>query len=112
MNVDTVIRREYEQTLINIARGLPSTQVEQLVDFARFLEAQMLNEALLKGEDATQVEADEERWDELLATDEAQLLLEKMANEALAEHCAGQTKPLAFVGAQSTGSGTQLQAGG
>ena len=51
----------------------------------------MLNEALLKGEDATQVEADEERWDELLATDEAQLLLEKMANEALAEHCAGQT---------------------
>ncbi len=112
MNVDTVIRQEYEQTLINIARGLPSTQVEQLVDFARFLEAQMLNEALLKGEDAAQVEADKERWDELLATDEAQLLLEKMANEALAEHRAGHTKPLTVVGAQSTGSGTQLQAGG
>ena len=46
--------------------------------------------------DMAEIEADNARWDALLATDEAQALLEKLAEEALAEHRAGQTKPMAF----------------
>jgi hypothetical protein len=96
MNMDTTIHRNYERTLIKIARTLPPNRVEQLVDFARFLEAQILSEELIKEEDIAEIEADNAQWDALLATDEAQTLLEKLANEALAEHRAGKTKPMTF----------------
>lgn len=96
MNMDTTIHRDYERTLIKIARTLPPNRVEQLVDFARFLEAQILSEELIKEEDIAEIEADNARWDALLATDEAQTLLEKLANEALAEHRVGKTKPMTF----------------
>lgn len=96
MNTDTAIRRDYERTLIKIARVLPPNRVEQLVDFARFLEAQILSEALIREEDVAEIEADNARWDALLATDEAQIVLENLADEALAEHRAGQTRPMAF----------------
>ncbi len=43
-----------------------------------------------------EIEADNARWDALLETDEAQALLEKLAEEALAEHRAGKTRPMAF----------------
>ncbi len=88
--------QESEQILINIVRILPPHRVEQLVDFARFLEAQLLSEALLQEEDVADIEADNARWDALLATDEAQTLLETLADDALAEHQAGQTKPMTF----------------
>lgn len=91
MNMDTTVRQEYERTLLKIARVLPPGRVEQLVDFARFLEAQNLSEALAQEEDISEVEADNARWDALLATDESQALLEKLAAEALAEHQAGKT---------------------
>jgi hypothetical protein len=42
------------------------------------------------------IEADNARWDALLATDESQVLLEQLADEALAEYRAGKTKPMAF----------------
>lgn len=96
MNMDTTIHQEHERTLIKIARVLPPNRVEQLVDFARFLEAQILSEELLQEESVAEVEADHARWDALMATDEAQALLEKLAEEALAEHRAGKTRPMAF----------------
>ena len=96
MNMDTAVHQDYERTLIKIVRVLPPKRVEQLVDFARFLEAQLLSEELIQEEDMAEVEADNARWDALLATDEAQALLEKLAEEALAEHRAGNTKPIAF----------------
>ena len=34
------------------------------------------------------------RWDELFATPESEAFLERMANEAIAEHRAGVTRPL------------------
>lgn len=94
--MNTVTHRDYEQMLIRIARVLPSSRVEQLVDFARFLEAQILSEDLIKQESLTEIEADNEQWDVLMATDESQALLEKMAGEALAEHRAGKTRPMSF----------------
>jgi hypothetical protein len=96
MDRDTAVHRDYERTLIEITRVLPPNRVEQLVDFARFLEAQLLSEALLQDEDAAEVEADNARWDALLASEKSQAMLEKMANEALTEHRAGKTRPIAF----------------
>ena len=50
-----------------------------------------------KLEEAIQeIEADNERWDVLMATDKAQSLLEKMAGEALVEHPTSKTKPVEF----------------
>ena len=95
MNMDTVVGQNYERILINTVRTLPPNRVEQLVDFARFLEAQILAEELLPEEDVTEIEADNARWDTLLATDEAQVLLEKLAGEALVEHRVGMTRPMA-----------------
>ena len=85
-----------EGTLIKILRVLPSDRVEQLVDFARFLEAQILSEDLIMEESAFEIAADNERWEAQMATDPAQVLLEKMASEALSEHQAGKTKTMGF----------------
>lgn len=96
MNIDTTVHQDYERALIKIARVLPRNRVEQLVDFARFLEAQILSEELLQEGSVAEVEADNAQWDALLATGEAQALLEKLADEALAEHRAGKTRPMVF----------------
>ena len=96
MTVNTAVDRDYERTLIKIVRLLPPNRVEQLVDFARFLETQSLREELIQEETTAEIEADNARWDALLATEEAQTLLEKLAQEALEEHRAGKTKPMAF----------------
>ncbi len=96
MNMDPVASQDYEQILIDTVRVLPPNRVEQLVNFARFLEAQILTEKLVQEEGIAEIEADNARWDALLATDEAQVLLEKLADEALAEHQAGKTQPMTF----------------
>jgi hypothetical protein len=94
--MDTAVQRDYEQTLIKIARGLPPNRVEQLVDFALFLEAQLLSDELLMEEDPAEVEAENAHWDELLATEESQAWLEKMAEKARADYRAGKSTPMTF----------------
>ena len=98
MSVNVIANQEYEQILINTARTLPPNRVEQLVDFARFLEAQFLVTTRTEEftETAVEIEADNARWDALLATSESDTLLDKLAAEALAEHQAGKTKTMAF----------------
>lgn len=87
---------DYEDTLLHIARALPPNRAAQLLDFARFLEAQLLAEALFRDEALADVEADNARWDALLATDAGQTLLETLAQEALAEYIAGNTRSMAI----------------
>lgn len=94
--MSTVVLEKQERTLIKIARTLPPNRVEQLVDFARFLEAQILSEELLRDEDPDEIEADNARWDVLLESDRSQEMLTRLASEALAEHRAGKTKPMVF----------------
>ncbi|MCA9973447.1 MAG: hypothetical protein KC425_24675 [Anaerolineales bacterium] len=60
-------------------------------DFARFLEAQALSAELLHAESAADIAVDNEAWDALLASDEGQDLLDKLADEALAAHQAGKS---------------------
>ncbi|MBE2199706.1 MAG: hypothetical protein IAE79_13910 [Anaerolinea sp.] len=93
--MNTIANQEYEQTLNQIVRSLPPNRAEQLVEFARFLEAQILSEALIQEKELAEIEADNERWDTLLDTNAGQYLLEKLADEALAGHTAGKTKPMA-----------------
>lgn len=92
-HMNTFVNPDYERILINTVRVLPPNRAEQLVDFARFLEAQILTEELMQEEDVAEIEADNARWDALLATDKAQVLLEKLAEDALSEHRAGKTRP-------------------
>ena len=87
---------EYEETLTNIVRTLSPERAAQLVDFARFLEAQALLEELAEAESMAEIEAENAEWDTLLTTDEAQDVLDKLADEALEEHRAGKTRPIRF----------------
>lgn len=96
MKPDVAYGHDYEQTLIDIVRVLPPNRAEQLVDFARFLEGQILAEEIFVEESAAEVEADNAQWDATLESDEGQALLEKLAAEALTEHRAGLSKPMSF----------------
>jgi len=85
-----------EQILVELARTLPPERVAQLVDFARFLEGQALMEELASAESPAGIDAENAKWDALLATEEAQDMLDRLADEALEEHEAGQTRPMRF----------------
>lgn len=85
-----------EQLLLDIVRVLSPDRTEQLIDFARFLEAQLLREELFGAEIENEVEADNARWDALLSSDDGQAMLNSLADEALAEHRVGKTKPMIF----------------
>ncbi|MGE0083269.1 MAG: hypothetical protein AB7S75_02480 [Desulfococcaceae bacterium] len=89
----------YEKQLIGIIRRLPEERISQVIDFAKFLEfqGQNVSDKLIHQDETEQEIAQENaRWDTLLATDESQRLLEKMADEALAEIQAGNSKPMIF----------------
>ena len=88
----TVQTEEHEKALLQIVRRLPPGRVSEVLDFAQFLEFQTAK----AGEEDTECMEDDARWDALLATEESQRLLEKLADEALAEIEAGQGRPMAF----------------
>ncbi len=52
MGLQTAISQNQEQILIKIVRNLPPSRVNELLDFARFLEGQVLAEKLTQGEDS------------------------------------------------------------
>lgn len=87
----------YEQTVINIIRKLPPERVLQLVDFARFLEFQIVQKSYDDWLDEEETETEEgicvseEKWDELFAKPESKRVMREMAHEALEEHRAGRT---------------------
>ena len=96
MTTDAAMIQNYERDLISILQELPLKQIEQLVNFARFLQSQLRTDKFVDEESIEEIEADNARWDEILATDASQSLLSMMASEARAEHRAGKTKPMAF----------------
>jgi hypothetical protein len=55
----------------------------------------MIKEAQVSEEKHLQeIKIDNARWDAILTTEKGQILLEKLANEALAEHRAGATESM------------------
>lgn len=91
-------KAQYEEALLRIVRALPPERVSEIVDFARFVQllAVATEEELDDAETEGEVQADEEKWDRLLALPEAQQLLEQMADEALTGIKAGQAAPMIF----------------
>ncbi len=96
MDSDTALKKIYERTIVDIVRVLPPDRAEQLIDFGRFLEAQILSDELLHDEDTDEITDDNVRWDALLGSAKGQALLEELAQEALSEHRAGRTKLMTF----------------
>jgi hypothetical protein len=96
----TAVTLEYEQKLIQVVRKLPPERAFEVLDFARFLEFQISHnrDDEPMDEDASEedIAAENARWDALLATDESQRLLEKIADDAWAAIQAGQSKPMVF----------------
>ena len=81
-----------EQQIMTIMHRLPPERKAQVLAFARFVAFETFEPTDL--EDAyTDADA---RWDELLASDEGQLALDKLADEALAEIRSGIAKPMIF----------------
>lgn len=68
--------------LLNILQALPPQKAEQLINFARFLEAQQLDEELL-AESEADIMQDNEAWDALVTSEKSQILLAQLAREAL-----------------------------
>ena len=64
--------------------------LEKEVSAYRFIDGKIVQ--ITSEEEIAEVEADNARWDALLDTNEAQDLLEKLADEALEEYQAGKTK--------------------
>jgi hypothetical protein len=95
----TAQTEKYERALIQIVRRLPPERASEVLDFAHFLEFQ----AGKTGEGEAYTE-DDARWDALLATEESQRLLEKMADEALSEIEAGQARPTSVKNGGELGS--------
>ncbi len=67
---------ELLQQAFERASQLPEVEQDK---FARFLLAELESE---------------QQWTQLFARPESEVLLERLANEALSEHRAGQTRPL------------------
>ena len=89
-----------EFQIMTIAQSLPPQGKSQVLAFARFLASETLwttDLDLLEklGIEDVYTEA-EARWDELLASEEGQLALDKLADEALAEIRAGNAKSIIF----------------
>ena len=87
-----------ERQLIKIIRRLPVERVSEVIDFAKFLELQQAKireqrPSFVNNEFSTE---GDKKWDALLASDDAQQLLEKMADEASNEILAGNAKPMIF----------------
>ena len=86
----------YERALISIVRTLPIERVVQILDYARYVQSQAIQDFNLLEDDETEEEisADEARWDVQFAG--SQDGLRKMADQVRAEIDAGHSAPMRF----------------
>jgi len=86
----------YEQALLRIVRTLPLERVVQILDYARYIKSQAVEdfETLHYDETKEEIIADEERWDEQFAA--TQDGLKKMADKVREDIRAGRTSKMAF----------------
>ena len=87
---------DYEQALASIVRSLPIERIVQILDFARYIQSQTMEDFGFSDDDVPEdeIDADEMRWDaQFAATQEG---LEKMAHRVLAHIRAKRTKPMVF----------------
>ena len=97
METQTTIQSSaYEQTLISIVRTLPIERVLQILDYARYIQSQVMEDFSLLDRDETEEDilADEARWDAQFAATQGGL--KKMADKVRAEIGAGRTMAMVF----------------
>ncbi len=92
----TVQIKEQEKVLLNIVRNLPPNHANQLINFARFLEAQTLEEEWLKEANQYSFEEDDQKWDQLFQHEKSEMLLDKMTEEALEQYKQGKAKRMSI----------------
>lgn len=87
---------QYEQTLVSILRTLPVERIAQVLDYARYIQVQTLEDFDLLDDDETEEEilADEALWDEQFAATQDQL--EILADKLRTEIRAGRTQGMIF----------------
>ena len=86
----------YEQALISIVRTLPVERIVQVLDYARYIKSQTIEDFGFLDDDETEEEiiADEAHWDaQFAATQDG---LKKMADKVRADIRAGRTMPMVF----------------
>jgi hypothetical protein len=91
----------HEQKITAIVRKLPAERRMQLLAFARFLAFETFQTTDLDSlEDESDIEETyteaDERWDALLASEEGQLALDKLADQALADIRDGKASSMVF----------------
>ena len=86
----------YEQALISIVRTLPVERIVQVLDYARYIQSQTVEDFGFLDDDETEEEilADEALWDAQFAATQDDL--KKMADKVRAEIRAGRTMPMVF----------------
>jgi hypothetical protein len=97
MKVKTALRPSaYEQALISIVRTLPVERIVQILDYARYIQSQTVEDFGFLDDDETEEEilADEALWDAQFAATQDDL--KKMADKVRAEIRAGRTMPMVF----------------
>jgi hypothetical protein len=97
MKVKTALQPSaYEQALISIVRTLPVERIVQILDYARYIQSQTVEDFGFLDDDETEEEilADEARWDAQFAATQDDL--KKMADKVRAEIRAGRTMPMVF----------------
>ncbi len=88
-----------EKVLLALVRRIPPERVEQIIDFARFVQLRIDRpdfDSLILEDQVEEDRSSEASWDKLFARPEAQSLMEEMALQALAEHDAGLTQDMEF----------------
>ena len=91
----TTTRHEVEE-LLEIIRNLPVSRVEEVLDFARFLQWRSRNAQVVSDDVEGASDAENEDWDTLLANERSQQLLSRLALQAITEDEAGATTALLF----------------
>lgn len=92
----TTTRHEVEE-LLEIVRNLPVSRVEEVLDFARFLEWRSRNDQAVSDDELEGAsDAENEAWDTIFANERSQQLLSRLALQAIAEDETGATTALLF----------------
>ena len=95
MAVHNTIQSSYEQELLRIVRHLPVERLAQLVDFARYIQAQTREDFVhLEDESEEDILADERLWEtQFAATQDG---LKRMAERVRGEIQTGRTQGMKF----------------
>jgi hypothetical protein len=97
MEMNTALKPSaYEQALLRIVRTLPIERVVQILDYARYIESQAVEDFEILHDDETKEEiiVDEARWDaQFAATQDA---MKKMAEKVREDIRAGRTSKMVF----------------